>query len=199
MRFYAERPQRLARQIVVDLAVLAWVIAWAWVAVQTRAQVLRLQAPGERLVEAGNGVRGAFDGAADSARRVPLVGDDLAGALGGGSGAGRSIADAGRAQIEAVAALASGLAIGIAALALVPVLLGWLPLRLRYARAAAAGAAMRASDPDLLALRALVGLPARRLLRVCDDPAAAWRAGDPAVVDRLAELQLAELGLRGRR
>jgi hypothetical protein len=35
-----------------------------------------------------------------------------------------------------------------------------------------------------------------RLTRIAPDPAAAWRAGDPAVVRRLAALELTDLGLR---
>jgi hypothetical protein len=39
----------------------------------------------------------------------------------------------------------------------------------------------------------------RVLARVSDDPAGAWRARDPEVVRRLAELELADVGLRPKR
>lgn len=199
MRFYAERPGRLALQVVADVLAVAWVVGWVWLALEAREQVLRLQGPGEQLIEAGGDVSRTFSRAADTAGRVPFVGDDLAGALGGGTGAGRAISDAGRSQVEAATQLALGAAVAIVVLTVIPVLLFWLPARVRYARAAAAAAALRTSDTDLLALRALAALPPRRLLRVTADPARAWRDGDAEVVDRLASLQLAELGLRPRR
>lgn len=196
MRFYAERPGRLALQVAADLLAVAWVVGWVWLALEAREQVLRLQGPGEALVEAGGKVTGTFGRAADTADRMPFVGDDLARALGRGTGAGRAISDAGRSQVEAVVQLALGAAVAVVVLAVIPVLLFWLPARLRYARAAAAAVAVRTSDTDLLALRALTCLPPRRLLRVCADPARAWRNGDAEVVARIASLQLAQLGLR---
>jgi hypothetical protein len=39
----------------------------------------------------------------------------------------------------------------------------------------------------------------RTLAEVSDDPAGAWRARDPDVVRRLAELELADVGLRPRK
>ena len=199
MRFYAERPDRLALQMVADLLAVAWAVGWVWVALDAREQVLSLQGSGEQLVDAGGDVSRTFSRAADTAGRVPFVGDELAGALGRGTGAGRAISDAGRSQVEAVAQLAFGAAVAIVVLAVIPVLTLWLFARVRYARAAAAAAALRTSDStDLLALRALAGLPPRRLLRLSADPARAWRDGDAEVVDRLASLQLAQLGLRPR-
>lgn len=199
MRFYAERPGRVTLQVVADLLIVAWVGGWTWLALEVREQVLRLQSAGERLIEAGGDVSGTFTRAAGVAGRVPLVGDDLAGTLGHGSRAGQAITAAGWSQVEAVAQLAWGVAVLIVVLAVVPVLTVWLAARVRYARAAAAAVAVRGSDPDVLALRALVGLPSRRLLRVSAEPARAWRTGDAEVVHRLAALQLAKLGLRSVR
>ncbi len=196
MRFYAERPGRLMLQVIADLLAVAWVAGWVWLALEVREQVLGLQGAGEQLIKAGGNVSGTFNHAAGIASRVPLFGDDLAGALGRGSEAGQAITAAGRSQVEAVAQLAFGAAVATVALAVIPVLALWLSARVRYALAAAAAVAVRSSDKDLLALRALVGLPPRRLLRVSADPARAWRIGDAEAVDRLASLQLAKLGLR---
>ena len=199
MRFYAERPGRLTLQLVADLLAVAWVAGWVWLALEVREQVLGLQSAGEQLVKAGGNVSGTFDRAADIASRAPFVGDDLAGALGRGTEAGQAITAAGRSQVEAVAQLAFGAAVAMVALAVIPVLGLWLFARVRYAQAATAAVTARTSDIDLLALRALAGLPPRRLMRVSAEPARAWRDGDAEVVDRLASLQLAELGLRSAR
>jgi hypothetical protein len=148
------------------------------------------------MVGAGESIRGAFDSAARTAQQVPFVGDDLARGLGSGTGAGEALTAAGREQLETIAAVALGTAIGSVLLGALPVLLVWLPLRIRYARTARSAVAVRSVDSDLLALRAMTRLPVRRLLRVSPDPAAAWRRDDRAVVHSLAALELRSLGLR---
>ena len=77
-------------------------------------------------------------------------------------------------------------------------LLGYVPLRLRFARRA--GAARRfvdaGADLELFALRAMANQPMHRLAKVSDDPVSAWRSGDRAVVRALATLELRDVGLR---
>jgi hypothetical protein len=196
VRFYAERPVRATGQVVADLLAVAWVAACWWFAMLLREWVLELRAPGQRLVDAGGALQRTFGGAAQSASRVPFVGTDLSGALGHGTDAGQVMVDAGRSQIDAVGYAATGLTAAVVVLGLLPVLWYALRLRLRYARAASAAVAMRARDPELLALRALSTQPVRRLLAVSAEPAAAWRAGDTETVGRLAALHLGSLGLR---
>jgi hypothetical protein len=199
VRFYAERPLRAGAQVVADLLAVGWIAACWWAAMRLRDWTLGLRAPGQRLVDAGGTLQHTFGGAAQTAGRVPFVGHDLAGALGNGTDAGQVMIDAGRSQMDAVQAAATGLAIAVVVLGLVPVLWYAFRRRLRYARAASAAASMRADAPDLLALRALGTQPVRRLLAVDGDPAAAWRRGDPEAIDQLAGLHLAALGLRPRR
>ncbi|MGH3612897.1 MAG: hypothetical protein ACRDRK_09945 [Pseudonocardia sp.] len=196
MRFYAERPGRAGAQLLADVLVLGWVAVCVTVAQAARALIGQLEAPGRALVDSGDAIRGTFDDAARTAGGVPFVGDDLARAFATGTGAGESLAEAGRGQVEAVSAVALGAAVGIVLLAAVPVVLIWLLLRVRYARAAGSAIAARRVDTDLLALRAMTRLPIRQLLSVSPDPAAAWRHEDRAVVGRLAALELASLGLR---
>lgn len=199
MRLYAERPGRLARQVLGDALAVGWLVAVGIVAVTAYELLLALQAPARVLVDAGGGIRGAFDDAARTAAGVPFVGDDLAAALGRGTGAGASIAESGREQVETVATLALGTGVGIALVGALPVLLVWVPLRVRYARAAGSALALRDGGADLLALRALARRPVRTLRAVAPDPAAAWRRDDRAAVHGLAALELAALGLRAPR
>jgi hypothetical protein len=72
-----------------------------------------------------------------------------------------------------------------------------LPLRWRFVREATAGRRYvdSAADLDLFALRAMSRQPLHRLARISDDPAAAWRRGDPEVVRALAVLELRHSGL----
>jgi hypothetical protein len=75
------------------------------------------------------------------------------------------------------------------------------PGRLRFIREATAGLKFidSADDLDLFALRALTNQPMRVLAKVSGDPAGDWRRRDPAVVRRLAELELKDVGLKPRR
>lgn len=196
MRFYAERPGRAARQLLADVVVVVWVYLTVVVALRARELLDQLQAPGRALVGAGDGIRDAFAGAAGTVGVVPFVGDELAAALRSAAGAGVSLADAGRGQVESVATFSGGVAVVIVSVFSVPVVVVWATLRLRYAQAARAALAVRTVDTDLLALRALSHLDVRTLLLVSPDPAAAWRRDDRAVVHRLAELELRSLGLR---
>lgn len=197
MLIYAERPGRIVRQVISDALALGWIGLWTYAAWFVNDQVLRLRTPGERLVTAGVEVRGGLSGAADRADRVPLVGDDLAEALRRGSGAGDSLRDAGQAQIAAVEDLATLLAVVVFTVPLLFLLVTWLPLRLRFVLNARSLRTLRRIDADeLLALRALTRLPARRLRDLGGDPAAAWRRGDTDVIERLAQVALAASGLR---
>jgi uncharacterized membrane protein YciS (DUF1049 family) len=198
MRIYAERPARAARQLLADVVALGWVVAWIVAGVTIHGLLLALQSPGRRLVTAGETVARTFDDAARTAGGIPFVGDDLARSLGSGTEAGASLAAAGQEHIDTIAALAVTAGTGIAVLGALPVVLVWLPARIRFARAAAAAVAAREIGPELLALRALTNRPVRELLAVVPDPVAAWRSADPHALDGFAELELRALGLRGR-
>ncbi len=196
---YAERPRRRIRQFAADVAVLTWVAVVVSLAVVLHDLVLTLQGPGRDLGEAGSQVRDTFTGAAQTASGVPFVGDDLAGALSGGTRAGDSLVAAGEQEVAAIEALASGLAWAVVLLAVLPVLAVWVTLRLRWMIAARAVLVLRdgVHDADLLALRALALGSPRRLARRVPDAADGWRRGDPHVLSRLADLELGRLGLRG--
>ena len=157
--------------------------------------VLELRAPGDGLVNAGGDIRDVFTNAANKARGVPLVGDDLSGALGNGTKAGETLIGVGNTQIGVVQDTAFWLAVALITIPVLFLLITWLPLRLRYAFKAGHTARLRGM-PDLLALRALTSLKPRQLAKFPHDPAAKWRTGDTDVIDELARMQLADLGVR---
>lgn len=196
MRWYAERPERLARQVVADVVALLWVVLAVVAGIVVHGGLQAMRGPGESLVAAGGRVTDAFTGVSGAVSSVPFVGPDLARALEPATGAGTDLAAAGRQYGETVGMLATGALVVVPLVLLLPVVLGWLPLRLRYARRAGSAVAARTVAPDLLAVRALARAPVRRLTRISPDPAAAWRRGDPDVIRRLAALELADLGLR---
>ena len=199
MRFYAERPLRVAWQLLADVLVIAWAYLVVRFAQAAQDLIDQLQGPAGALRSAGQTVRDTFAGAARTASGIPLVGDDLAKALNVGTGAGDSLAAAGQRQAQLIDTVGLWAAVAIVAFAAVPVVLLWLYVRLRYARTAGSAVDARARDMDLLALRALAHQPTRQLLRVSDDPAAAWRRDDTGVVRDLARLELRALGLRAPR
>jgi hypothetical protein len=193
---YAERPRRRLVQVVADIAVLVWILIGFSLATALRDLVLTLQGAGRGLADAGGTVAGTFEDAAGAAGSVPFVGDRLARALGGGTQAGQSLVDAGNAQVETVGAVATGLAALVVLVAVLPVVALWLWLRVRWVLRARQAAAARELDVDLLALRALTRSSPARLARVAPDAAGAWRRAEPAVLARLAEIELSRLGLR---
>jgi TRAP-type C4-dicarboxylate transport system permease small subunit len=197
MQLYAERPIRRTAQLVSDLLALLLVVVAVWLGTSVYDEVMKLRAPGDGLVDAGTGLRGTFDSAANSADGIPLVGDALAKALHGGSDAGTKLADAGRWQIEAVENLAWWMAAIIIALPVLALVVTWLPLRWRFTRRATAAARLRALGDeglDLLALRALTTQPLRRLASV-GEVATGWRQRDRDIIEELAGRELASHGL----
>ncbi|MEV1288834.1 hypothetical protein [Micromonospora sp. NPDC049679] len=198
MKIYADRFPTAARQLVTDLLVVAWVYAWVRAAMWLHDLIEKLAVPGQKLEGAGGGLADNLADAGGKVGRVPIVGDDLTAPFNKAAEAARSMAEAGRDQQALVGDLALALALALLVFPLGVVLLGWLPLRVRWMRRAATAAALRSAPAgrDLLALRALATRPLRTLTRIDPDVAEAWRRGDESTVDALAELELRALGLR---
>jgi hypothetical protein len=198
MRIYADRLPTAARQLLTDLFVVAWIYLWIRAAMALHDLVQKLAVPGQKLEGAGGGLADNLADAGGKLDRVPVVGDELTAPFDRAADAARAMADAGRDQQELVGDLALALSLALLVFPLGLVLLGWLPLRLRWMRRAGAARALRAAPAgrDLLALRALATQPLRRLTRIDPDVAQAWRRGDDAAVEALAALELRALGLR---
>jgi hypothetical protein len=196
MRLYAAAPARCARQVLGDLILLAWIAGWAWAGREVHDVTMTLGRPGRATASAADEMAGRFHDVEGRIGGIPGVGEGLAAPFRGAADAAASLAAAGRAQAETVADVA--LLVGIAVF-LIPVLLVavlYVPFRVRFVRRASAGRRLVGADPALLALRALANQPLRSLTKISDDPVAAWRENDPAVVRRLADLELRALGLK---
>lgn len=198
MKLYADQPALFARQLVADLLVVCWVLAWVWVGTVVHDQTMRLAGPGDSAARSATSLASSMREAGDVVGGVPLVGDGAATPFERASDASLALADAGRAEVAAVGRLALWLGLSIA---LVPVLLVtmlYLPRRVRFARDATAGRTLLGGPGglELFAVRALAHQPLHALARVSDDPVGDVRRGDPVVVRRLAELELRALGRR---
>ncbi|MET7750733.1 hypothetical protein [Micromonospora sp. NPDC005367] len=201
MKIYADRFPTAARQFLTDLLVVVWVYAAIRGALWLHDLVQKLAVPGQKLEGAGGGLADNLAEAGGKVGGVPLVGDELTAPFERAAGAARALAEAGRDQQELVDQLALALAVAVLIFPLGLVLVGWLPLRVRWVRRAGSAAKLAAAPGgrDLLALRALARQPLDRLTRIAPDVAEAWRRGDDATVDALAALELRRLGLRAGR
>ncbi|SBV30197.1 hypothetical protein GA0070620_5790 [Micromonospora krabiensis] len=201
VKIYADRFPTAVRQFLTDLLVVAWVYAAVRFALWLHDLVQKLAVPGQKLEGAGGGLADNLAEAGGKVGRVPLVGDELTAPFERAADAARALAEAGRDQQHLVDQLALALAVAVLVFPLGLVLVGWLPLRLRWMRRAGSAAKLAAAPAgrDLLALRALATQPLGRLTRIAPDVAEAWRRGDDATVDALASLELRRLGLRDGR
>ncbi len=186
------------RQLLTDLLVVAWVVAWIKAASWVYDKVSALATPGKKIEQAGVGMSGGLTDASHKVGSIPAVGDQLSAPFDKAAGAANALADAGRAQQTAVHGLAIALVVLVLVVPLGLVLFGWLPLRIRWIRRASLATSLRsrAAGRDLLALRALTNQPLRRLVAISSDPATAWRDHDSGAIDSLAALELRTLGLR---
>jgi hypothetical protein len=197
VKLYAETAGLRARQLLGDLAVLAWTAAWVWAGSALYRLVGKLAVPGARLEQAGGGFAGDVTEIQQKVGRLPVVGGDLQGPFGRLAGVGRTLADAGATQQQVVHQLATWLGVLVAAVPIAALLVAWLPRRVAWAREAGAASRLRlaGAELELFALRAVANRPLRELHRVTPDPAGALRAGE---YEALADLELRALGLRAR-
>lgn len=198
MKLYADTSLRRSWQILRDLLLLLWVVAWVWVGKVIYDGTMALAAPGRQIDESASGMASGLAEAGQRLDEIPLIGGGMAAPFDKAAAASASLAGAGRAEVEAVERLALVLGASIALVPILVVLAFYLPGRLRFIREATAGARFidAAEDLDLFALRALTHQPMHVLAQIDDDPAGAWRRRDAAVVRALAELELRESGLR---
>jgi hypothetical protein len=196
-RLYAPWSWKLLRQLLLDLLVLSWCVAWWLVGRATDALFLGMAGIAHGTADTSGQLQRQVDAAAQAAGQVPLAGESL-----------RAPLDAASQSIGRLAGSSGDLATQLEQLALVlgwggfllPVLLVvpfWLRHRVRFWLDSAAIAELMASgaDDELLAVRSLVNQPMRRLVALAPDPASAWRAGDKDVIAALADLERRRRGL----
>jgi hypothetical protein len=196
LRPYADTPGRLARQLLADLGILAWTAVWVRLGLAVHDTVARLAAAGYALESGATSVADNLHQAGDNVGTVPIVGGSLASPLDGAGSAAGQIADAGHQLGTGVATTATILGLLTAGPAIAVVVGVWATVRWRYARLAGTTLTLAASAAgrDLLALRALGNAPIAVLQALHEDPVAAWRRGEPDVVEALARLELADVG-----
>jgi hypothetical protein len=198
MQLYSAYGLSRARQIASDLFAVA-VVAGSWMLGSAAAGAINtLAAFGRGIEDAGAGFQGTMSDAAARLAGIPFIGERASAPFGEASDAGAFLVNAGREQQALVAqtAFLAGLIVALVPLAFL--VRYWLLRRVAFVRRAAA-MRLLAEAPggvELLALRALACQKPTSVLAADPDPVAAWRAGEPAVLRRLANLALREAGVR---
>jgi len=198
MSVYADFAARRTRQIVADIIALVVIVVSILLGVAVHGAIAVLGGVWAQLEDAGTGFEGTMGEIGDTLGDVPLIGDGIRGPFDTASGAGGSLADAGRTGQAAVETLATIAGIGVALLPIGILLIVWLWPRVRFVRRSAeTRALLRLADGEsILALRALDDATAKELAAISPTAVRGWQAGDPMVVRRLAELEARDAGVR---
>ncbi|WP_413319823.1 hypothetical protein AA0Z99_04445 [Agrococcus sp. 1P02AA] len=195
---YSTQPIRALLQIAGDAFAIAVVAVSIWLSQLVREAIASLGALGTRIEDAGTGFSTSLRDAGEALAQVPLVGEGIAQPLRDASLPADELAAAGVSLRSGVDALASAVGTALWLLPVLVVLLLWVVPRVRAGmRAGATGRLARTPEGrDLLALRALAGRPAARLLAAVPDPVGAFREADPAGLEALAAIELRSAGVR---
>ncbi|MBD0337967.1 MAG: hypothetical protein ICV67_01590 [Thermoleophilia bacterium] len=179
-------PSRTVR-LLVDVALVGWVVAWVVLGVQVGREVRGLTELSDTVVLAGDAIEQTGD-LLEQVGRIPFLGQpvgDLADRIRETGRSAQRDAAATRSDVEDLSVL---LALSIALIPTVPLAALWLGLRLRWRRErVAVRRALAAGVPGvdgLLAERGRQTLPLDEVLSLGDDEEA------------LAEAELRRLGLR---
>lgn len=201
MKLYADRPVRLLKQLLGDVLVVVLVYLGIRLGRRAHEAVAALAEPGRDAEAAARSLDGTLRGTARDVDDAPLVGGTLAKPFRALASTSRDLAVSAQSYQDTVAQVALLTGVVVAAVPILLLLALWLPRRLAWVvEASAAHRLMRAGPAaaELLAVRALARQPLHRLARLCPDVVTGWRSGDPAATDRLARLELDELGLTAR-
>ena len=199
MKLYADRPVRLASQVIGDLVVLVLVYLAVQVGRAAHGRVADLAGPGRDAENVARGLDGRMRDTAGSVQDAPLVGGTLAKPFRLLATTSRDLAGTAQSYQDAVERLAVLTGVLVAVVPILLLLAIWLPRRVAWVIEATAASRLLRGSPagsDLLAVRALARQPLQRLAALGPDVVAGWKAGDPEATDRLARLELEELGLK---
>jgi hypothetical protein len=198
MKLYADSPARATRQVLADVLFLLWLVVWVTAGNAVHDATLEPPAPGPQTQESATSLAESMQDAGAALDDVPIIGDSARAPFDKASEASGALADAGRAEVEAVEGLAFWLRLAVTLIPILVVGAFFLPGRWRFVREATAGQKFMDAEADLqlFALRAMSNQPMHQLARVSDDPVGAWQRGDREVVHALARLEMRSVGLR---
>jgi hypothetical protein len=202
IKIWSELPVARAKEQVADVATLAWVGFWGYIAWRLFEFLAGYGAAGRTIHDGGQSMVQSGRDLGDSLAGLPLVGSQVRDiARDAFGGAGRPLSDFGTQLEQFVFIVAIVLALILGLVTLGPWLVRYVPWRWERLRSVRAGhRAIRtaphisdASMEKVLALRAITRLDYSTLLEHTPDPLGDWASGRH---DRLAGAELASVGLR---
>jgi hypothetical protein len=198
MGIYAKRPAKMIGQLFSDGFVLLWTIGWAIVGVFVHRVIEVLATPAREIASTALRLAENFREAATEASKVPVAGEQLRRPLDAASVTLGNLMDSANEQVASIERLALIVGWLVFLIPVTIVVAFWLPRRIRFYRQARASQVFLDALPDLdlFALRAMAAQPLYVLAEISDDPVKAWKSGDRAVINQLAELELRRNGLR---
>lgn len=195
---YPTEPRRRRTTIVRDALVLLTVLLLAWLGRRIYRLVDDLRVVTDAVSDTGNSVQNGFGSAADAVSGLPVIGDDLASALGSaGDLSGGNVVDLALTGDTAIHRLALALGVLTFAIPTLILLLLYIPMRVGQVRRVSAAQRVYRDTHDplrrqLLATRAAMTMAPDLLLRYSDDPLGDLLRGEH---DALVAALLTETGL----
>ena len=198
MKIYSDYSGQAMRQVVFDALAVLTIALWVFLGTELYRLVSELQVYGQKMESTGAGIRSTMADIGDTLGGVPFIGGGIRDPFDAAATAGAQLESAGVSQQESVHQLALGLGIGLAVVPVLTILVFWMVPRLRFVMRASAARKIvtQVAGTDLLALRALANQKLGALARVDPDVAGKWRTGDPAIMRKLAMLELRASGVR---
>ncbi len=186
---YADAPTKRALQLTADAIVLLWCIFWVLVGKVVYDAISLLEAPAKALDGASSGLSDQLDKTGGS---LPNV---ISGPFRALANSADSLSEAAASQSDQIGQLAWIMATVIGGPPIFFALLIAVPLRLRWVREASSASQLQSTEnfEELMARRAIVRQPLRRLRAVSNDPIGDIETGNFAA---LADLEVRRLGLR---
>ena len=197
MGIYAKRPGRMIGQLFGDGFVLLWTVGWAIVGIFVHRVIEVLATPARETARTATLLAENFREAAAEAAKVPVAGEQLRRPLDAAAVTFGNLITSANDQVASIERLALIVGWLVFLIPVTIVVAFWLPRRIRFYRQARASQVFLDALPDLdlFALRAMAAQPLYVLAEISDDPVKAWRSGDRAVINQLAELELRRNGL----
>lgn len=196
MVFYDARPIRTAGQVLLDVVVVAGMVAAVLLGRAVSASISALADIGTRVHDQGTAFQEQLRSTATALEKVPFIGKSVSAPLQDASQSAQRIAAAGAEQQQETLHVAHLLGTSSTAVLIIVLVVVWIRYRGGFIRLATLTQRL-GQQPDgaeLLAVRALTSRNAAGRLGV--DVVDRWRHRDPEVIRALADLERRSTGLR---
>jgi len=189
--------RRVFGQVGADLGFVVAVVLLVFVARWVNRAIRLFAVPAQNVAGTTTNLSSQLSDGGDAVATLPLVGDQLQKPFHQLSGTVASLTGSIESLITLTNTTAKVVAIIVFVVPLVIYLWKWVPWRYRFIHEAAAGQRLLKGPlpAELFALRAIATAPLHDLAKISPNPLGAWQSGDQTIIARLANLELALVGL----